>query len=187
LGTGADPTANEEGIDRVQDIEVPEEGAEVEEVEFQNPFPTKSVLLGLALFILIIVLWVRYNPSAWAWFGPRLAQSMVRVGVEPPEALRAVRGVPTTLTGRIYLSWTTWLGRIGLTLSSVQTPYERAASFASAIPDSAQAGWEIAESYSRERFGHQDVDEENMKRTWRTLRPRLLLAWIWRWTARWRD
>lgn len=187
LGTGAGPTANEEGIDRVQEIELPEEEAEVEGVGPQNPFPTKSVLLGLALFILVVVLWVRYNPSTWAWFGPRLAQSLVRVGVEPPEALRAVRGVPTTLTGRIYLSWTTWLGRIGLTLSPAQTPYERAASFASVIPESAQAGWEIVESYSRERFGHRDIDEESMKRTWRALRPRLLLAWIWRWTARWRD
>lgn len=186
-GTPGDPTANEEGIDRVQEIDLPEEGEGGEELEDPTSFPTRIVLLGSALFLLALVLWVRYNPSAWAWFGPRLAQSMERVGVEPPQALRAVKGVPTTTAGRIYLSWATWLGRIGIPLSPAQTPHERAASFSIVMPDSASAGQEIAESYTRERFGYQSIDEEIVKRTWRNLRPRLFLTWIWRWTARWRD
>jgi transglutaminase-like putative cysteine protease len=185
LGTPGDPTANEEGIDRVQEIEIPEEGEEAELLEDRR-FPLYVVLPSLAALLLVSALWVRYDPSTWAWFGPRLAQGLVRVGVEPPAALQAVKAVPTTLASRVYLSWTTWLGRIGQPLSPIQTPFERAAAFAALLPESAEDGWAIVRCYSRERFGNQNVDEEDVKRIWRRLRPRLLFAWIWSKTARWR-
>lgn len=186
LGVPGDPTANEEGIDRVQEIEIPEEGEDPQQLEESFKIPIRVVLPALAALMLFSVLWVRYNPSAWAWFGPRLAQGLVRAGVEPPPALQSVKGVPTTLAGRVYLSWATWLGRIGQPLSPIQTPFERAAAFAALLPEYAQDGWVIVRSYSRERFGYQDVDEEQVKRSWRRLRPRLLLAWVWKKTARWR-
>jgi hypothetical protein len=105
----------------------------------------------------------------------------------PPEALNPTDYSWDTLTGRVYASWTEWLKRLGMITGRSQTAMERVAVFSSSLPDSADAARTIVEAYSKERFGQQSIDEDEVKGAWRSLRGGLWLALLWNSTDRWRD
>jgi transglutaminase-like putative cysteine protease len=133
------------------------------------------------------LIWLRLSPTAWVVARASLFRGITRLGVTPPEALHPTDYYWDTFTGRIYASWTEWLKRLGMITGRSQTAMERVAVFSSSLPESADAARTIVEAYSKERFGQQSIDEDEVKGAWRSLRGGLWLALLWNLTDRWRD
>jgi transglutaminase-like putative cysteine protease len=133
------------------------------------------------------LIWLRLSPTAWVVARASLSRGITRLGMTPPEVLNPMDYSWDTLTGRIYASWTEWLKRLGMITGRSQTAMERVAVFSSSLPESADAAWTIVEAYSKERFGQQSIDEDEVKGAWRSLRGGLWLALLWKSTDRWRD
>lgn len=143
-------------------------------------------LIGSGVVALLVIVWVRVNPTSWVTIRRLTVRGLNRLGIDPPTALKT-RDLELTTIGKTFLRWSVWLRRLGAHLHASQTPYERASDFARLLPDSSAEGWIIAGAYAQERYGLQDVDEDEVQRAWRALRLQVLLAWIWRATERWRE
>lgn len=173
-------------LDRLEDLLAMDEEMDDARLLAQR---RSNILRWLAVLVVVLVLaglWLRFNPSSWGLVQVMLSSGLKKIGLEPPPFLLVASQEDLTLTGRVYRRWTDWLRRIGITLSPAQTPYERAGTFATLLPEVAQEGWTIVTEYARERYGRLPVEEDVVRQAWRRLRPHLLLAWIWRATARFR-
>jgi transglutaminase-like putative cysteine protease len=179
------PLDEESSLERkeelLEDIVIGEGGA----AESRTPFIWRWLLIAAAL-VLLIALWVRVNPSSWYATRRIVARGLERVGVEPPQILTPPQQEALSPTGVIYRRWTVWLARLGLPLSTAQTPYERATEFASRHPQSGDSAWSLVKAYARERFGDIPPEEKAVKRAYRTLQPQLALAWFRRLVDRFR-
>ena len=144
------------------------------------------IALAAGAFFMVALIWIRINPTAWVAARASISRGITRLGMTPPEALLPIDYSWDTLTGRIYASWTEWLMRLGMVTGKSQTAMERVAVFSSSLPGSADAAWTIVDSYSKERFGQQSVDEDAVIGAWRSLRGGLWLALLWKSTDRWR-
>lgn len=142
-------------------------------------------LIPVAALIAAII-YKRLNPAGWLRLRRAVDKNLVRFGVNGGVHRLEPLDFLATPTGRIYARWSAWLDRIGLPIGLSQTPHERAAIFAAALPEDADAGWTLTDAYVRERFALEDVDPDTAKRAWRRMIPRLLTARLWRMTERWR-
>lgn len=133
-------------------------------------------VLGAAAAALAIRLWK--DPHLQVVVATGVAGRLRRLGLEPPASLAPRPLAAGSLTARTYLRWSLWFRRLGLPLNAVQTPYERATLFSTALPSGRQAAWSIVEQYVRERFGAHATDEKVVRESWGALEPQLWGAWL---------
>nr|NIS79603.1 DUF4129 domain-containing protein [Anaerolineales bacterium] len=184
-GSGEDDLGGTDNLERLEDLLYPEEGGP-DLLEPAQRSVLGRVLVAIAASLILVILWMRLDPAAWAAAGRMIARGLIRLGVQPPPALLTSQD-EATLTGRIYHRWNIWLRRLGAPLHAAQTPFERASAFAILLPSSAAEGWTIVNAYAQERYGRISVDEDDVRQAWRRLSPQILLAWLWRTTERFRE
>ena len=63
--------------------------------------------------------------------------------------------------------------RLEFNVTPSQTPFERALQFANRFPDYGGAGWQIARTYTLERYAGIYGDIWETRKAWRELRPQL--------------
>jgi hypothetical protein len=125
--------------------------------------------------------WFRLDPALWAHGARLVAKGLGRLGLRLPGRSGELQLAPATPAGEVYNVWSEWFPRLGLVLLESQTPFERAAVFATAIPSVSAAGWIIAGAYAAERYGHSTADLTRVMGAWSQLRPHLWRAWLQRW------
>jgi transglutaminase-like putative cysteine protease len=184
---GLTPSGPEEELDRLEELINPDEEIAELSLREQRRSVLRRLIIALLFVAIVIVIWLRVDPTSWATTRMLLARGLRRFGIEPPSVLLPHAADDLTPVGKIYSRWTIWLGRLGSPLEASQTPYERARAFATILPDGAEPGWRIVEAYVKERFGRLSVQVDTVRQDWRKLRPQLLFAWLWRKTARWRE
>jgi transglutaminase-like putative cysteine protease len=143
-----------------------------------------GVLLALAGGIGI---WFMADPYSQAMVAGRLARRLRRMGLQPPKGLRPLKLAATSPTSLTYFRWTLWLARLRFPLQPAQTPHERAAAFSTWMPEGEQASRTLVDAYAAERFGNRPPDVIAVRQAWRSLAPRLWIAWIRRALERLRD
>lgn len=146
--------------------------------------PVAYVLLGAVMVITGILTWLRVDPSSRARAVGAMLRGMRKVGIDPPQAIVRLEEPGQSLVAKVYGRWSQWFSRLGLALRSSQTPHERVAVFATALPGSESWGRTIVDAYARERFGGMDVDDERVAQAWRLLQPRLYAGWLKKFTSR---
>jgi transglutaminase-like putative cysteine protease len=184
---GLTPSGPEEEFDPSEELIDPDEEISVFSLQEQRQTVLRRLLIAFTFVVIVIIIWLRVDPTSWATTRMFLARSLRGIGIEPPSLLLSHAADDLTPVGKIYSRWTIWLGRLGSPLEASQTPYERARAFATLLPDGAETGWRIVEAYVEERFGRLSVGVDTVRQDWRKLRPQLLFAWLWRKTARWRE
>jgi len=145
------------------------------------------IVLALGIGLILVLLWIRINPSTWIGVRATLAKALQRTGIEAPVSIVPPAQQWTTPTGRRYAAWSAWLKRLDLATSEAETPRERVARFGVALPDQAEHASVLVEAYMKERFAQQNVDDAGVRAAWRGLRGKLWLAWLWKLTSRWRE
>ena len=149
---------------------------------FLNQIDFGAVLMWSALsfvtVLAIILLWFWIDPVSRVTTVGRVIGGMKRVGIQPPTVLQQVYQFELTPTGKTYSRWSVWLRRLGFSLNLFQTPNERAEAFGSSLPLAANLGWKIVDTYVGERFGGENVEVDELKVTWREIRPFLWIEWI---------
>ena len=173
--------------ERLEDIIEPEDPVAPLDVSIlTRPEWTRIIALSL-LAVVVAAVWLHSQPDRWAKAVRIFNRGFEFVGVSPPARLRPSSTYPLTPIALVYERWTVWLERLGLALSSNQTPFERARAFGAAVPDESESGWNIVNAYSRERFGGQAISDQEVRQLWRGMSTKLRLAWLWKLTERWRD
>ncbi len=146
----------------------------------------RGIGYGLLGGLVLLFGWVRINPASWAGVRVRIGRLVQWLQVDLPPTVEVQSWEWDTYTGRTYAGWSAWLKRLGLSHGPWETPSERIAVFSTALPESAEAGQALVGSYIRERFAGETIDEQQVRGAWRSLQPKLWLAWLWKLTARWR-
>jgi transglutaminase-like putative cysteine protease len=173
--------------ERLQDLIEPDETVAPLDVSvLTRPQWVRMIAVSL-LAVVVAAVWLHSQPDRWSRAVRIFNRGFEFIGVSPPARLRPRSTYPLTPIALVYERWTVWLHRLGLTLSSTQTPFERARVFGAAVPDEAESGWEIVKAYVNERFGGQTVTDQEVRQLWHGMSARLRLAWLWKLTERWRD
>jgi hypothetical protein len=173
--------------ERLEDIIEPDDTiAPLDVSVLTRPRWTRIVAVSL-LAVVVAVVWLHSQPDRWARAVQYVNRGFELVGVSPPTRLRPSSTYPLTPIALAYERWTVWLNRLGLSLSSTQTPFERARAFGAVVPEEAESGWGIVNAYVRERFGGQTVSDQEVRQLWRGMSAKLRLAWLWKLTERWRE
>lgn len=60
----------------------------------------------------------------------------------------------------------------------------RASAFAGAYPALAEAGWELVEAYTQERFAPAEYEDGSLRLAWMELQRSMIAAWLGRWGRR---
>jgi transglutaminase-like putative cysteine protease len=184
LGDPFDPLSAEE---RLEDLIEPEDTVAPLDVSILNRPQWARVFAVTIMAVIVGLVWLHSQPDRWARAVRIFNRGFELAGVSPPARLRSNSTYPLTPIGLVYDRWTIWLERLGLPVSSNQTPFERAKSFALKLPEQAKSGWDIVHAYARERYGGQPIADEEVRRLWRGMGSKLRLAWMWRVTERWRS
>ena len=140
-----------------------------------------------AMLLLAVFTYRRLNPPGWLRMQRFVATNLARLGLKDSMDTLPDPAVIATPTGRVYARWSAWMGRLALPIYPAQTPHERGALFAAALPGEAEAGWTLVDAYTRERFALEQVDAGRVRHAWRRMLPRLLVARLWKLTERWRQ
>jgi hypothetical protein len=135
-------------------------------------------VLILVSLVAIIIIWFWIDPVSRVTTLSRVVGGMKRVGIKPPLVWQQVYHYDLTPAGKLYSRWSVWLRRLGLSLNLFQTPGERAEEFGSTFPLAATLGWKIVDTYVGERFGGESVEKDELKETWREIRPILWVEWF---------
>ncbi|RMF29351.1 MAG: DUF4129 domain-containing protein, partial [Chloroflexi bacterium] len=109
------------------------------------------------------------------WGGVILALAVVGGFVYWWSERRGMAGL--TVVEQAYARMGRFARWIGVTLQPYQTPYERAETLVTAIPQGEAPIRRIADLYVAERFGHARGDPEEAESLWRSLRPLLWKGW----------
>jgi transglutaminase-like putative cysteine protease len=203
-----EPTGNQSVLNRPEDREPtdsdfvpgPNQGPELDEadilpedIDLADPAAQGDINLIDQINLGTVVLWIVLTLGAlaaiilfWFWIDPvsrvttlgRVVSGMKRVGIQPPQVWQQVYYYDMSPAGKLYSRWSVWLKRLGLSLNFVQTPNERAEAFGSAFPLVASLGWKIVDSYVGERFGGESVEGDELKETWKEIRPFLWIEWL---------
>lgn len=155
-------------------------GADGEDLEL-GAARRRLILILASVFgmvALLVFIWLYIDPIARATTMVRVSMGLERIGVKPPPRLIKFRLQELTPIGKIYARLNLWLHRLDLSLNVGQTPDERATAFLSIYPLVEKPVWKIVHSYTAERFGRISISEEDVRRSWRELRPHLWFEWI---------
>ncbi len=126
--------------------------------------------------------------SASRWVGIGFAAVVLFVAMVLGGRRWRVRAQAVRLADQVYDRLLRWANRLGIGLSVSRTPYEQAAAIAARVPEGHPYILHIADAYVREQFSGRPLppsEQEEILRSWRTLRPTLWKRWLQRW-LRWR-
>jgi transglutaminase-like putative cysteine protease len=149
----------------------------------------RYLLLALPVLLAVTVVLISLSPALRSRAKATVRQLMERLGVDPPQALKAAdadQSLWQTVAGRVYARWSRWLPRLGIEIDRSQTPSERQAAFRVKVPEAAELGQAIVQAYTLERYGGLEVDSKQVRQVWWRLLPELWRAWF-RWQAKRRE
>jgi len=186
LAEGGGPREEEDPFARLEEqLNLDEEPADLDFPPERRSTLGYWAAASLALLAAFSI-WRRLDPTRWLKVQHMFANGMSRIGMNRPAQAFSQPGFLDTPTGRIYARWSGWLERLGIAVHPAQTPHERGALFADALPEEAERGWVIVDAYTRERFALAEVDPSLAQSSWRAMVPQLLFARVWKLTERWR-
>lgn len=153
--------------------ELPEEDLDLPVFSTGFKFSLRVYLaLGVVLAVLMY-LWLKMDPLARIAAAGVLAAGLRWAGVNPPKRLEEVGELALTTAGIMYARWSRWMERLEFNVMPSQTPYERALLFANRFPEYGSAGWQIARTYTLERYAGVFGDIWETRKAWHRLRLRL--------------
>jgi hypothetical protein len=140
----------------------------------------RYVLLALPILLAGSVVIISLSPTLRSRAKVATGQLLERLGVNPPNALKADPDEVSwqTVSGRVYARWSRWLARLGIEVDRSQTPNERQDVFRDKVPEAAEYGQAIVRAYALERYAGLEVDSNEVRRAWWRMLPELWKAWF---------